>query len=107
MKDESKLDKAKRELDDFNSLISEDFTDVELWLSLKFYKAGIELNQSYTTSLEKQIKVMRCCGNCDHVEMEMDTNFCKFTDKCYMEGGKDLSPWKFNEYLLGNETRLN
>ncbi len=45
-----------KELEDFNSLISEDFTDLELWLSLKFYKAGVKLNKAYITELENKLK---------------------------------------------------
>lgn len=55
------IDKAKRELDDFNGLIkkvwNEDFTDKTELLCLQFYKAGIKFNETYTAELEKKLEI--------------------------------------------------
>ena len=56
--DVNKLDKARRELRDFAKLINEiwteDLTDEQELLYLKFYKAGVKVNNDEIAELEIQ-----------------------------------------------------
>lgn len=74
MKNRKKIDKANRELNDFNKHIkkvwNEDFTDEKELLCLQFYKAGINLNKSYTSELEE--KVTESMGYVDDMIKDRD-----------------------------------